>query len=234
MYVVENEAHMGTDTLLLSQKSKSTVSTTSQFSRNISDFEDEIKMTSKPKALQINIITPELAAALDRGKVTSRNAVFIVAATLKSANIDIRGCKLSHSTIHRARKKFRSDMAAKLKDGLRNQDNFVLHWDGKILPDIIGTEKVDRLPIIISSSGSEQILRVPKMGSGTAKNQAEAIVKTLFDWGISRKIKALSFDTAAVNTGSNSYLLKYLHLDLNWSLSHKLIFYSCPILYPVI
>ncbi|XP_044575296.1 uncharacterized protein LOC123259094 [Cotesia glomerata] len=147
----ENEALMNTETLLLSQKSKSTVSTVSQISNNISDFEDELKKKSKRKAPLMNIMTPELAAALDRGK-----------------------------------------------------DNFVLHWDGKILPDIVGTEKVDRLPIIISSSGSEQLLGVPKMKSGTAKNQADAIVKILFDWGISRKIVGLSFDTVAVNTGINS------------------------------
>ncbi|XP_044578867.1 uncharacterized protein LOC123261343 [Cotesia glomerata] len=176
----ENEALMNTETLLLSQKSKSTVSTVSQISNNISDFEDELKKKSKRKAPLMNIMTPELAAALDRGKVSSRNAVYILAATLKSTGIDMKGY------------------------GLKNQDNFVLHWDGKILPDIVGTEKVDRLPIIISSSGSEQLLGVPKMKSGTAKNQADAIVKILFDWGISRKIVGLSFDTAAVNTGINS------------------------------
>ncbi|XP_044596983.1 uncharacterized protein LOC123273609 isoform X2 [Cotesia glomerata] len=195
----ENEALMNTETLLLSQKSKSTVSTVSQISNNISDFEDELKKKSKRKAPLMNIMTPELAAALDRGKVSSRNAVYILAATLKSTGIDMKGY------------------------GLKNQDNFVLHWDGKILPDIVGTEKVDRLPIIISSSGSEQLLGVPKMKSGTAKNQADAIVKILFDWGISRKIVGLSFDTAAVNTGIHGGTCKLIEDELE----KKLVYLPC-------
>jgi len=34
----------------------------------------------------------------------------------------------------------------------------VIHWDGKILPEIFGQGKVDRLPILFSGDGTEKLL----------------------------------------------------------------------------
>ena len=42
-----------------------------------------------------------------------------------------------------------------------------VHWHGKLLEDITGNETVDRLPILISGSGKEQLLGVPKIDRGT-------------------------------------------------------------------
>lgn len=45
--------------------------------------------------------------------------------------------------------------------------NFVvINWDGKLLPDLIGEENVDRLPVIATAPGLEQFLEVPKIPSG--------------------------------------------------------------------
>lgn len=155
-----------------------------------------------PKLIpKINIITPELAAALDRANVSSRNATYILAATLKSLGIDIQSVNLSYKTIQRNRIFHRKNIAEGLREDLKFNDNYVVHWDGKLLSDIVGTEVVDRLPILLTSCGSEQLLGVPKIDSGTGVEQALAVQSTLKQWGVSDYVKAMCFDTAATNTG---------------------------------
>lgn len=173
-------------------------SSASLTSKTISDFENELKpcMTSK-----INLMTPELVAALDRANVSSRNATYILAATLKSVGFDLNSVNISYKTIQRNRIALRKEIVEGLKDELKFEDNYIVHWDGKILTDIIGTDSVDRLPIILTSCGTEQLLGVPKLKSGSANDQAVAILETLKQWGVSSYVKGMCFDTAAVNTG---------------------------------
>lgn len=77
----------------------------------------------------------------------------------------------------------------------------MLHWDGKLLPDCCGTQKVDRLPIVLSGLNYEQLLAVPKLNSGTGFNQAQSIVGELKRWNVVNNVKGMCFDTAYVNSG---------------------------------
>lgn len=43
----------------------------------------------------------------------------------------------------------------------------VVHWDGKMLPELTGRKKVKRIPIIISYSDGEQLLGVSKVVAST-------------------------------------------------------------------
>lgn len=165
-----------------------------------SDFEYDPQIPTK--RVKIDILTPELISALDRANVSSRNAVFIIAPVLSSLGINVEATTLSHRTIHRTRMLLRKDIAVGLKDNFKTHDKYVVHWDGKILSDIAESKFVDRLPILLTGLGTEQLLGVPKMSSGTAENQASAILSTLNHWGIIRYIKAMCFDTTAVNTGN--------------------------------
>ncbi|GBM55225.1 hypothetical protein AVEN_213535-1 [Araneus ventricosus] len=76
-----------------------------------------------------------------------------------------------------------------------------IHGDSKILPDIVGIEIVDRLPVIVSGDGEEKLLGVPKLLPGTAKSAAEAIFKILEQWDLINQVIAMSFDTTSVKTG---------------------------------
>ena len=69
----------------------------------------------------------------------------------------------------------------------------MVHWDGKLLPDICGREVVDRLPIIVSGKGVEQLLGAPKLLSGTGTAIANAVFDTLEDWTLSPKVKGMYF-----------------------------------------
>lgn len=168
-------------------------------SRTVSNFEDELNCF-RP-ASKIDVMTSDLSAALDRANVSSRNATFIIASTLASIGANVANYNLSHRTVHRSRIHFRKSIAEGLKNNFNIDDRYVLHWDGKILKDIIGPKSVDRLPILLSVSGVEQLLGVPKMVKGDAESQTTAIITTLNKWKIGSHIKAMCFDTAAVNTG---------------------------------
>lgn len=68
---------------------------------------------------------------------------------------------------------------------------------------------MDRLPIVLSASGKEILLEAPKIDSGTGENQVSTIVSVLSKWSITNSIKALCFDTAAVNTGIYQFAVFY-------------------------
>ena len=56
-----------------------------------------------------------------------------------------------------------------------------MHWDSKLLPDLTGKEKVDRLPVLVSGEGT--MLSVPLLPSGTSTAIANAVFASLDDWG---------------------------------------------------
>ncbi|CAD6231335.1 GSCOCG00012218001-RA-CDS [Cotesia congregata] len=188
---------------------------------NVSNFETDF-LTAK-RTPKINIMTPELAAALDRGNVSSRSATYVLAATLKSVGFDTRNVNLSYKTIQRQRIIHRKEIAKGLKEDLKFNDNYVVHWDGKLLSDIVGTETVDRLPVLLTSSGSEQLLGIPKINSGSGIEQALAVYSTMEQWGVSNYIKAICFDTAATNTGIHHGA----GVELEKILKRKLIWLPC-------
>jgi len=53
---------------------------------------------------------------------------------------------------------------------------FIIHWDGKLLPNLTGKGLVDRLPIIASVNDRKQLLGVPALNSGTGREQANAVI----------------------------------------------------------
>jgi hypothetical protein len=70
------------------------------------------------------------------------------------------------------------------------------------MQDLIGTEKIERLPIVVSGGGKFKLLGIPKLTSGTCAEIAEAVVESLQDWNIKDSVNAMCFDTTASNTGA--------------------------------
>lgn len=54
-----------------------------------------------------------------------------------------------------------------------------VHWDGKILEDISGSDTVDGLPISVADKSINQLLAVPKLQSGTGEAIASAVNATM-------------------------------------------------------
>ncbi len=71
-----------------------------------------------------------------------------------------------------------------LKDnGMELKDNrsprilgqvLAVHWHRKIMADLTGKGKVDRLPVIVSGESIEEILAIPRISSGTDIAQSDA------------------------------------------------------------
>lgn len=98
----------------------------------------------------------------------------------------------------------RANEAVRLKDEfIEGHDivSLVVHWDGKLLPNLTGKAKVDRLPILVSGKRVTQLLAVAKLPTGSGEAQAAAVHEALLDWGIAEKVRAMCFDTTSSNTG---------------------------------
>lgn len=88
---------------------------------------------------RMKVMTPYLAAALHRSKVSDRKAVFVVAETARSLGYEVDEITLSRSSIRRERMKHRSNMFQKLKTEFQEQDaKLTVHWDGKLLQNLTG------------------------------------------------------------------------------------------------
>ncbi|KAK2717035.1 hypothetical protein QYM36_007247 [Artemia franciscana] len=157
--------------------------------------------TQKRKRGRKAVVTPELAAALDRTKVSDRKAVFVIAETAKSLGMTIDQLALNRDSVRRLRAKHRIRSSASIRAKFQSDVPLVVHWDGKLIPDLIGKEKVDRLPVLVSGKEVLQLLTVAKLPSGTGEAPASAVFGAIEDWGIPGNIRAMCFDTTSSNTG---------------------------------
>ena len=128
--------------------------------------------------------------------------MFVVASVAKALGHPLADLTLSRSTIRRSRMSTRKHVTQNDKDNFSIEFLLLLHWDGKLLPDITGSkETVDRIAVIVTGNGLEKLLAVPKIGRGTGEEQAAACLKILDDWKIRDKLQGLVFDTTSSNTG---------------------------------
>jgi hypothetical protein len=187
----------------------SSVNLTNYSSSSESEVSDDEEWTNEPGTRSVlpqprvlkNVITPRLAAALDRAKLSDRMAVFVLTETARSLGHDITTLNINRSSIKRHREEHRATIAAIIKTKFVGDEPLVVHWDGKLMADISGKEHVDRLPIIVSGNGLSQLLQVSKLTGGTGKNQACAVVEALEDWNVKHRVVGMCFDTTVSNTG---------------------------------
>lgn len=106
---------------------------------------------------------------------------------------------------------------------LSRDNGLVIHWDGKILPDLTGSQTTERLPIVASQLGTTQLLGVPKLVDGTGFSTANAVEKILKDWNLIEKTQFFCFDTTSVNTGKK----KGAAFRLEAKLKRKILFTPC-------
>jgi hypothetical protein len=147
------------------------------------------------------VVSPELAAALDRSKLSDRVAMTVVTETARSLNQDISELALNRSTIRSQRRKFRETKAKDIRETFHPHSPLTVHWDGKLMESLTGNEKVDRLPVLISYTGGVQLLGVPSLPNGTGTAQAQAVIEALDNWNLRHLVRAFCFDTTSANTG---------------------------------
>ncbi|XP_062551637.1 uncharacterized protein LOC134216869 isoform X2 [Armigeres subalbatus] len=165
-------------------------------------------------------MTPILAATLDRIGLSDRNAMYVISAVLTSAGLNLDDFTVSRQTISRARAEYREEIAQNIQSNFDLNGPLVVHWDEKLLQDLTGTDKVERLPVLVSSGANVQLLGVPKLSSGTGERQANEVCKLMNAWELSDRICAMGFDTTAANTGIEksacTLIEKWIGRDLLW------------------
>jgi hypothetical protein len=156
-------------------KNFSDIAGTSTDSNDSIATEDEDISTTKsfaktPKRIKTvgstNIIRPAVASALDRTKVSDRNATFIVAAVAKSLGHDPSELVLNKESVRNARRQNRTSTARMVKESFcldGPPGPLTVHWDGKILPALTGKDSVDRLAVIVLGDGIMKLLGIPKI-----------------------------------------------------------------------
>ena len=178
---------------------------------------------SVTKRAKVNIMSPGLASALDRTRISSRSATFVISEVASSLGHDVNSLKINRNSIHRARASHRATTSRNLRSEFSASVPLTVHWDGKLMEDLTSKEHVDRLPVLISGVGVEQLLGVPKLSSGTGEAQAAAVISCLEKWDITDQVAALCFDTTASNTGHRSGACSIIEQKLD----RDLLFLSC-------
>ena len=83
-----------------------------------------------------------------------------------------------------------------------------------------GNKKVDRLPVLVSGKGVDQLLGVPKIPTSTGAMQAQAVFDILSDWDLCPKVAGLCFDATSSNTGIHNRACVLLERHLGRNLLH--------------
>ncbi|XP_065223043.1 uncharacterized protein LOC135847444 [Planococcus citri] len=170
--------------------------------KNTDDTEFVANIRTEPS--KKNFITPELVAALDQCRLSIRDSVFVIGAVAEALGHNIDQLSISKSSIQRIRTSEREKRAKVIKQNFQNQvpDVVTVHWDGKLLPGLDQRcSKEERLPILITFEGKEQLLAVPKLENSTGEAQSTAVLNALMDWNLDEKVQILYCDTTASNTG---------------------------------
>jgi len=208
----EKEAHRATtvsgnkrSTDTSDSASASAGETTDDDSESTNDDSQICSFSSTPPSAKnprpCNIVGPDSVAALDRTKTSDRNAVYVLAAAAQSLGHSPTDIALNKESIRQARRKHRETISNEIRASFAPSIPLTIHWDGKMLPSLTSKETVDRLAVIVSGEGVMKLLGVPRLPNGTGEAEASAVFTLIQDWNLTDRIKCMSFDTTASNTG---------------------------------
>lgn len=176
--------------------------------------------TKRCRRASRSMITPELASALDRTKTTNRNAVYLLTEAAASLGSQPSDLTINRETIRRMRIRWRSEAAKYIRNSFSPDVPLIVHWDSKLMPDLDGSNVVDRLAIIVSGENTSKLLKVPKLQSGKGSEMAQAVYECLQEWDISDQVQGFSFDTTPSNTGKNNGACELLQQKLGRNVLH--------------
>ena len=151
-----------------------TCSESDQLDDTVSDFEQQLVDSQAQKKIktvskQKNIVTPELASALDRTRMSNRSAAFLLAATAESLGHNSQNYSVNRESIRKYRRKYREEIAREILLSFKANVPLVIHWDGKMMPSLTSKESVDRLAVLVSGQGITKLLGVPMIDNGTGE-----------------------------------------------------------------
>ena len=143
-----------------------------------------------------------MAAVLDKCQISERDSTHLLIAFLEAASLDPNKYIINRTSIRESRANYREHYERKVTEAFHTLNvKFVsIHWDTKLLESAIG-KRVDRLSIIATAPGVEQLLGVPGISNGTGLEISSEVFDTIENWNLSDRVQAFVFDTTASNTG---------------------------------
>ncbi|CAH0555072.1 unnamed protein product [Brassicogethes aeneus] len=103
----------------------------------------------------------------DKAKVSDRQAMHILMATVEALEIPADNVVLIRTSLQQLRQNNRhyqfGEAKSEFLDNLSINDRLVVHWDGTILADLVGRSNVDRIAVLVSYNGTSQFLGAPKI-----------------------------------------------------------------------
>ncbi len=75
----------------------------------------------------------------------------------------------------------------------------MLHWDGKMFPEIRGVRSMDRTAVLVIGYGHEKL---PNVSDGTEGEAGPSCIDLVQEQHLPERMKWLSLDTSASNTGT--------------------------------
>ena len=197
-----------------------------RFSEEVEDSctDDDYKLlynVKRPKTVTLELpknpwSSPEVTSMLDRTKLTSRQALGIFSAlvktgTVRGEEVDLNSFTLSQSSIHRSRDKNRGVLLQMAREEfeLKKPKHMSLHWDGKMMKTVVG-EQVEWESILVAGAPhylEGKLLTVTRLynekgkPTSTGQAQAEAVLEQIEQWKVADFIRSFVFDTTASNSG---------------------------------
>ncbi|KAK4318004.1 hypothetical protein Pmani_010957 [Petrolisthes manimaculis] len=169
------------------------------------------------------VLSPDLVATLDRNKVSDRAAVMVIGETLRSLGQEIQPLALNRSSIRRQRQQHRKSTSEEIRDKFDPKFPLIVHWDGKLLPDLIGTGIVDRLPVLLTGKGAWDVLDTTSSNTGRHKGACvlleEQFGRELLQLGCRHHVLELVAGAAfseAMGTSSAPDVLLFKRFKSSW------------------
>lgn len=148
-------------------------------SQSDEDYEPPVKQTRK--IIQSDFASGIVASTLDRAGVSIRSATMVVSALASAFGMDIERLPCSRDTLRRMRNKARAELAKNIANNIDKTHLCTIHWDGKIMNNLKGNGKCDRLAVIVTGTdGEKQLLGVPDMPSGTGNFYDFSLIRAFF------------------------------------------------------
>ena len=116
----------------------------------------------------------------DRVGVSDMQLTALTAGMINHSGGDVADISLSKSTTRRRRATAREVGAAKVKKDFSCQ-NGQINFDGKLLTDLGGFGKANRLAVVVAQEEENQLLCVTKTDDSTGKTETKAVKKALED-----------------------------------------------------
>ena len=112
--------------------------------------------------------TPTVAQSLVRNKISSTAISAVMHEIITAAQGDSSKLSLSYSSTERYKLEAIENLSEKISNDWTSPAVANIHWDGKLMDTLEGTQKVERLPILLSGIGGTKLLGVPAIPHKTA------------------------------------------------------------------